>query len=123
MEKTVLIIDDDSAILDVLDTALSVKFSVQLIDNPEQLTAHLAHYLPDLFLVDYGLPFKDGFTVCKELKEDEHTKHIPVILFSANRISEILLRDSHCDAYIQKPFDLWELEQTIQRFLTKQTSA
>jgi len=117
MEKTVLIIDDDSAILDVLDTALSVNFSVQLIDNPEQLALHLENYLPNLFLVDYGLPFKDGFTVCKELKEDDRTKHIPVILFSANRISEMLLKDSHCDAYIQKPFDLWELERTIKKFI------
>lgn len=117
MEKTVLIIDDDTAILDMLDMALSQNFSVQLIGNPEQLALHLGNYLPDLFLIDYGLPFKDGFTVCKELKEDERTKHIPVILFSANRISAILLRNSHCDAYIQKPFDLWELERTIKKFI------
>ncbi len=117
MEKTILIVDDDSAILDVLDSALSINFSVQLIGNPEQLEAHLANYLPDLFLIDYGLPYKDGFTICKELKEDERTKHIPVILFSANRISDILLRDSHCDAYIQKPFDLWELERIIKKFM------
>ncbi|MGF1925493.1 MAG: response regulator [Bacteroidia bacterium] len=117
MEKTVLIIDDDSAILDMLDTALSENFSVQLISNPEQLALHLENYLPHLFLIDYGLPFKDGFTVCKELKENERTRPIPVILFSANRISEILLKDSQCNAYIQKPFDLWELEQTIKKFL------
>jgi len=117
MEKTILIVDDDSAILDVLDSALSINFSVQLIGNPEQLADHLANYLPDLFLIDYGLPYKDGFTICKELKEDERTKQIPVILFSANRISDILLRDSHCDAYIQKPFDLWELERTIKKFI------
>lgn len=118
MEKTILIVDDDSAILDMLDNALSENFSVQLIGNPEQLDLHLANYLPDLFLIDYGLPYKDGFTICKELKEDERTKHIPVILFSANRISEILLRDSHCDSYIQKPFDLWELERTIKKFIS-----
>ncbi|HTM98102.1 MAG TPA: response regulator [Pedobacter sp.] len=117
MEKTILIVDYDSAILDVLDSALSINFSVQLIGNPEQLADHLANYLPDLFLIDYGLPYKDGFTICKELKEDERTKQIPVILFSANRISDILLRDSHCDAYIQKPFDLWELERTIKKFI------
>jgi DNA-binding response OmpR family regulator len=117
MEKTILIIDDDSSILDVLDVALSSNFSVQLINNPEQLADHLANYLPHLFLIDYGLPYKDGFTICKELKEDERTKHIPVILFSANRISAILLKDSHCDAYIQKPFDLWELEKVIKKFL------
>ncbi|SFH40145.1 response regulator [Pedobacter insulae] len=117
MEKTILIVDDDSSILDVLDSALSINFSVQLISNPEQLSHHLANYLPDLFLIDYGLPYKDGFTICKELKEDYRTKHIPVILFSASRISSILLRDSHCDAYIQKPYDLWELERTIKKFI------
>lgn len=117
MEKTILIVDDDSAILDMLDSALSTNFSVQLINNPEQLADHLANYLPDLFLIDYGLPYKDGFTICKELKEGERTKQIPVILFSANRISAILLKDSHCDAYIQKPFDLWELEKVINKFI------
>ena len=94
MEKTILIVDDDSAILDMLDLALSQNFSVQLIGNPEQLELHLANYLPDLFLIDYGLPYKDGFTLCKELKEDERTKHIPIILFSANRISACLKIDS-----------------------------
>lgn len=118
MEKTILIIDDDSAILDMLDMALSQDFSVQLIGNPEQLAPHLANYLPDLFLIDYGLPYKDGFTVCRELKEDERTKSIPVILFSANRISEIMLRESHCDGYIQKPFDLWQLELVLKKHLS-----
>jgi DNA-binding response OmpR family regulator len=118
MEKTILIIDDDSAILDMLDMALSQTFNVQLIGNPEQLTLHLANYLPDLFLIDYGLPYKNGFTVCKELKEDERTKHIPVILFSANRISEIMLRESQCDGYIQKPFDLWQLELVLKKQLS-----
>jgi len=118
MERTILIIDDDSAILDMLDMALSQNFSVQLIGNPEQLEHHLANYLPDLFLIDYGLPFKDGLTICKEIKENERTKHIPVILFSANRISEIILRDSHCDDYIQKPFDLWQLELVLKKHLS-----
>jgi len=118
MEKTILIVDDDSAILDMLDLALSQNFSVQLIGNPEQLELHLANYLPDLFLIDYGLPYKDGFTLCKELKEDERTKHIPIILFSANRISEIMLRESHCDGYIQKPFDLWQLELVLKKHLS-----
>ena len=118
MEKTILIIDDDSAILDMLDSALSENFNVQLIGNPEQLHYHLANYLPDLFLIDYGLPLKDGFTVCKELKENERTKHIPIILFSASRISAILLKDCHCNAYIQKPFDLWELELLLKKHLS-----
>jgi DNA-binding response OmpR family regulator len=117
LEKTILIVDDDSAILDMLDAALSENFSVQLIGNPEQLELHLANYLPDLFLIDYGLPFKDGFTLCKELKENERTKHIPVILFSANRISAIMLRESNCDDYIQKPFDLWQLELVLKKHL------
>jgi len=117
MEKTILIVEDDSAILDMLDKALSENFSVQLINNPEQLDLHLENYLPHLFLVDYGLPFKDGFTVCKELKSGDRTKHIPVILFSANRISEIMLRESQCDGYIQKPFDLWQLELVLKKHL------
>ena len=117
MEKTILIVDDDSAILDTLDLALSTDFSVQLISNPEQLELHLENYLPDLFLIDYGLPYKDGFTLCKELKIDERTQHIPVILFSANRISEIILRDSKCDGFIQKPFELWQLELVLKKHL------
>ncbi|RZK39148.1 MAG: response regulator [Pedobacter sp.] len=117
MEKTILIVEDDSAILDMLDSALSENFNVQLIGNPEQLEYHLANYLPDLFLIDYGLPYKNGFLISKELKADERTKHIPVILFSANRISEIVLRESHCDGFIQKPFDIWQLEMVLKKHL------
>jgi len=117
MEKTILIVDDDLAILDMLDSALSENFSVQLIRNPEQLALHLANYLPDLFLLDYGLPYKDGITICKELKIDERTKAIPILLFSANRISEIMLKDAQCDGYIQKPFSLEELEFMLKKHL------
>jgi len=45
MEKTILIIDDDSAILDMLDMALSQHFNVQLIENPEQLELVLKKHL------------------------------------------------------------------------------
>ena len=68
--------------------------------------------LPDTILLDIKMPGMDGYEVCKRLKKDENTKHIPVIMISAIKTeSEDLVKGlgSGADAYLSKPVDEYVL--------------
>ncbi|WAI02052.1 hybrid sensor histidine kinase/response regulator [Methanogenium organophilum] len=75
--------------------------------------------MPDLVLLDISLPGKDGFEVCRILKQDEELRHIPVIALTARAMkgdrADILSRGF--DGYLSKPVDAELLEQTIRRTL------
>jgi DNA-binding response OmpR family regulator len=77
--------------------------------NRDITIEEIASIKPELLIIDYWLPFGLGTTICAKVKAHDQTKHIPVIMYSANNdIREIAL--SHgADAYIAKPFDLDEL--------------
>ena len=80
MKKRVLVVDDSEAISDVVKMALEmVGYEVST-----SLTAacfqHMENDLPDLILLDILLSGEDGGKMCQRLKDDEKTRHIPVIL-------------------------------------------
>lgn len=73
--------------------------------------------IPDLYLLDVMLPDGDGITVCQQLKGNEKTSAIPVIMISAHQQrSEISKRCPDAD-FIEKPFDIDHLEKTIAKNL------
>ncbi len=77
--------------------------------------------MPDLIILDVMMPEKNGFEVCKELKADKKTHHIPIILFTAKpqakeRITE-LYESVGADDYIFKDFDLDKLLSKINVLL------
>jgi CheY-like chemotaxis protein len=72
---------------------------------------------PDLVLLDINMPEKDGFTVLKEIREDPTLNHIPIIVFTAARLSAIDVLSGlnlGADDYITKPFDRRELFARIR---------
>jgi len=77
---------------------------------------------PDLILLDVMMPGDDGWVVCRKIKTEEKTKHIPVAMFTV-RTSEDSVDKSfeyaRADAHINKPFDRKELVDTIEGLLTK----
>lgn len=73
--------------------------------------------LPDLYLLDVMLPDGDGITVCQHLKSNPATADVPVIMISAHQHQgEIAKRCPWAD-FIEKPFDISYLEQTVERNL------
>jgi len=77
---------------------------------------------PDLVLMDISLPEIGGDDITSYLKEDEETKHIPVVLFSALNSIEKIAKKVHADYFLRKPFDLDNFLRIIQEALENSQS-
>jgi CheY-like chemotaxis protein len=81
--KKILIVEDDSLLLKVVSTSfLAEKFEVATVENGLEVMEATKKFLPDIILLDLIIPGIDGFAVLKQLKEDEKTKDIPVVIMS-----------------------------------------
>lgn len=73
---------------------------------------------PDIFLIDIQLPGINGLEVCRWLKSNESSRHIPVIFLSGEPYLKILAASVPADGYFEKPVSLLRLAQRLRRFLT-----
>ena len=124
MNKRVLILDDDLDILQICTIVLRKKgFDVQTLDTSNQVLNQVKAYQPDVILMDNWIPGPGGIEATRLLKMAPETQDIPVIFFSANSNVTQLAREAHADYFLQKPFDITELEATVQLALQKPREA
>lgn len=110
--KTILIIDDNKDICTLVKSILGDSYTV-LAANSGAQGIRLAHKLiPNLIICDVMMPGMDGYQVCKSLKGDSLTSHIPVLLLTACSQDEQRVEGYDCgaDAFMTKPFDPSVLE-------------
>jgi DNA-binding response OmpR family regulator len=118
MTKRILLIDDEVSILEILEDFLtSAGFHVKILTKTEDIFSSIAAYQPDLALVDYLLNGINGGEVCAQIKKNEQTRHIPVILMTAYPRVLLSLGTYSCDEFIEKPFDLDHLVKRIEHHL------
>ena len=118
MLKTILVIEDDHDISDVIESVLILnKFEVVGINRADNIFDLIDEHHPDLVLTDYMLPGLNGGRICKLIKENESTSHIPVILMSAYNKTAISILNFKYDAYIPKPFDIDKLIRTVKKLI------
>lgn len=85
IQKKLLLVEDDSFILDIYDMKLSeAGYAVTLANNGRDALKQLEedNFMPDLILLDIVMPYMDGFDVLKVLKENSDWKEIPVIMLT-----------------------------------------
>lgn len=81
--KKILIVEDDSLLAKVMSTTfLSEKFEVVTVENGLEVLDAAKKFVPDMIMLDLIIPGIDGFSVLKQLKEDDITKNIPVAIMS-----------------------------------------
>lgn len=115
----ILVVDDDTDILSVMEILLTMKgFEVEVTAKGENTFPKINTFRPDLILLDVLISGHDGRTICKQLKTDEATKHIPVIMFSAHPGAAATIADYGADDFIAKPFDVNNLIQKVNSQLT-----
>jgi len=120
--KKILIVEDEESLLKLESILLISKgFEVKGVPNGRAALEAVAEDKPDLVLLDIMLPEIDGFEVCRQLKSDPATRHIPVIMLTAKKSREDMVRGEKvgADWYITKPFKSAMVIETIQRFLAK----
>ena len=111
----ILVVDDDTDILSVMEILLTMKgFEVEVTTKGENTFPKIASFKPDLILLDVLISGYDGRTICRELKASQETSHIPVIMFSAHPGAAASIADYGADDFIAKPFDVINLLQKVR---------
>ena len=93
------------------------SFDVRATLTKELFKTELETFIPDIILLDVFIRHLDGREICKELKSDIETSHLPVLLMSADPRALKNYQEYSADGAIDKPFDLPELLRQI-KFLT-----
>ncbi len=110
--QRILLADDDPIIVKFLGTVLKKnKHDVAFAANGMEAMEKAKSYDPDLILLDVVMPQMDGFEVCKRLKDDPATSHIPIIIITALADSDSKVRGLSAGAndFLTKPIDRVEL--------------
>jgi len=120
-KKNILVIEDNHAILDVITLILeSEAFNVSGLNQGSNILNHVLEFQPDVIIMDIMLPDIDGRVLLKELKENNLTKHIPVLMISARyNATNYMLDNVEADDFMAKPFNIDELMDKIYALLKK----
>jgi CheY-like chemotaxis protein len=118
---SILIVEDDIAMSDIL--SLMLKFigcKTAITPHPKAALEYLeTSEVPDLFIVDFHMPYLDGPEFCQLLKEDPRTKDVPVVLLSGERSleNERDAKEAGAVEFLLKPVSLDDLKALLKRVL------
>jgi CheY-like chemotaxis protein len=118
----ILVVEDEESLLKLESILLSSKgYSVTGVMDGRSALEEVKANQPDLVILDIMLPELDGFEVCRQIKEDPETRHIPVLILTAKKNSQDLARGQQvgCDAYITKPFKSAKVLDMVQELLSR----
>lgn len=121
MQKHILVVDDERDIVDMLKYNLEKEGYKTLTARDGKKAIEQAAHLPDLILLDVMMPEVDGWEVCKQLKRDPRTSHIPIIFLTAKgtEFDEVLGLELGAEDYIVKPIAVRTLLARIRSVLRR----
>ncbi len=121
-QKTILIVEDEPAIRNMLEQALSRNgYRIVQAADGQQANTRLADQLPDVILLDWMLPDSSGVELARRWRREEKTRDVPIIMLTA-RVEEqdrVQGLDSGVDDYVTKPFSVKELEARVRALLRR----
>lgn len=115
----VLIIEDNRDLRRFMRLQLDDTFRITEASSGDRGIEKALQLMPDLIISDVMMPGKDGFEVCRALKNDLRTAHIPIILLTARTAREDKLTglETGADDYLSKPFDSYELKVRVTNLI------
>ncbi|WP_300673021.1 response regulator [Soonwooa sp.] len=116
--KKIIIVDDNTAILDSLQMMLDLEgYNVELFEKGSEMYQQLdKDNLPNLILMDMWLAGEDGRDICRLIRGNTDLDGLPVIIMSASRGLAKSAIDSGADEFVAKPFDLFEVLEKIKKY-------
>ena len=122
MRHKILVVDDEADVMDMLVLNLrAAGFLVVTVEDGAQALAKVRSESPSLIILDLMLPQMSGLEICKVLKSDIATRHIPVIMLTAKaeEVDKIVGLELGADDYVTKPFSPRELILRVNRSLRR----
>jgi CheY-like chemotaxis protein len=120
--KTILLVDDDHAVVKFVGLVLENEgYRVVSARDGDEALQKVRELQPDLVLLDIIMPHKNGYQVCRCIKDDDATRSIPVLFLSAKcqPSDRFWAKRVGGDGFVAKPFDPADLLQEIQALLKK----
>jgi len=120
MSHRILIVDDEPNIVISLEYLMKKEgFQVAVATDGETALQLASEFVPDLILLDVMMPKKSGFEVCQELRANDATRDILILMLTAKGRETDVAKGlgSGADAYMTKPFSTKELVQKVRQML------
>jgi putative two-component system response regulator len=121
-QKRILLIDDHQTVFRLLEAIVRIKgYKLLYAESGQQGIVAARQEQPDLILLDVMMPDIDGFKVCQYLKENDDTKHIPIMFLTARGADGALEtgRKVGADGFMTKPFQTIEVFKQIEKLLSE----
>jgi two-component system, OmpR family, phosphate regulon response regulator PhoB len=122
----ILIVDDERDLLSVLEFNLKqAGFETLLAASGAEALAQLRRRVPDLVLLDLMLPDLSGTEVCRAVKSDPRTRHVPVMMLTAKgeEVDKVVGFELGAEDYVTKPFSVRELVLRVKALLRRAAPA
>jgi len=118
-QTTLLIVEDNEELLILIRNLMSHHYQVLTAKNGREALAVVQKNNIQIIISDVMMPEMDGLELCRTIKQDLRTSHIPVILLTAKNSADdrVECYNAGADAYISKPFDLKVLDARIKNFI------
>jgi len=114
--RRVLLVDDDTANLEVLGDVLRAEgYAVVCARNGAEAMACLGTAQPDVIMLDYVMPTMDGATMAAKIRGDESTRGISIVMTSGLPEEMVRPRCQLYDTFLQKPYDVVDALRTLER--------
>ncbi|RZK47726.1 MAG: response regulator [Pedobacter sp.] len=121
--KNILVVEDNHAILDVITLILqSEAYKVSGLNKSASMMEHIQQSKPDLIILDIMLPDADGRELLTQIRKDEFTANIPVLMISAKYTAANVQHGEYKpNGFLAKPFDIDDLLDKIEGILAGKT--
>jgi DNA-binding response OmpR family regulator len=119
MKKKIFVVENDDSILEIVSSLLTEEgYDVKALRTDKGIYEQIEHYKPNVILLDVIKPTDEGEELCRTLKADSRTKHIPVVVMSTHSKVAETIKSVCADEIVPKPFDIFDLLNTIQMQLS-----
>lgn len=119
--EIVLVVEDNSDVREYIREQLEEYYQVKLAENGETGILIAVETLPDLIITDLMMPKVNGFEFCREVRKNEKTSHIPIVMLTAKAGFDDKIEglETGVDDYITKPFSVKELTVRVKNLINQ----
>lgn len=118
-KKKILIIEDDTNLLLILNHLFSKDYDVSVCNEGDGAVEMIKRIKPDLIICDLNLPGEDGLSITHKVKNDETLSHIPILILTSDNSKDnrTTAFENYADQYVLKPFEPLELKARVTSLL------